>query len=475
MKCSALEAFRLTLISTILIPVFAQGAELWSEDFSGQEGKGMYGDSSVGIITNMDGITSWSVSGASDLDEDATRSWWMVTNGIFEGQDVGSAIGYWESTAIDVSGYDTVQVKMDFLKLADGCTTASEYFEVNYKLDGGSRVNLLTIGTNNQDSLNGTTWTSLAINVSAATDLNIENRIKINGGNDGWSFDNVILQTGPSNQPPVLTPIGNKSTAIGVALNFDVVATETINDDLINLFASNLPPGAVFNVSSNLAAITNTFTWASPNPPGVYTTTFYAVDNDGGDNETIEITVAGYARGPDSVWINEIHYEDDQSPDSGEGIEVAGRAGTGLGEYWLYLYNGFNGETYSPVTNLWGTVDNEQKGFGARWFGYGAGNIQNGSPDAVALVHVKGGVTSVHQFISYGGVIVAADGPAIGLASKDIGVAESSSTTTNESLQLTGRGYMYEQFTWVGPTNASKGTLNNGQVIITPGGVLIIR
>lgn len=44
------------------------------------------------------------------------------------------------------------------------------------------------------------------------------------------------------------------------------------------------------------------------------------------------------------VWINELHY-DNIGVDSNEGFEIAGAAGTDLGNYSVYLYNGSNGQT----------------------------------------------------------------------------------------------------------------------------------
>ena len=57
-------------------------------------------------------------------------------------------------------------------------------------------------------------------------------------------------------------------------------------------------------------------------------------------------------------------------------------------------------------------------------------------------------------FISYEGTITAVDGPAVGLTSTDILVAEDAATGENESLQLTDNG-------WIGPETASPGMVND--------------
>ncbi len=162
------------------------------------------------------------------------------------------------------------------------------------------------------------------------------------------------------------------------------------------------------------------------------------------------------APGGTSVFINELHY-DNSGADTGEGIEVAGPAGTDLSGWSLVLYNGSNGLVYNTV-NLSGALPDQDNGFGTLAF-FIAG-IQNGAPDGVALVDSGGAVV---QFLSYEGTFTAQDGPAAGMTSTDIGVSEPSSTPVGESLQLTGAGTVYEDFTWSGPTANTFNAVNSGQ------------
>ncbi|MGB5246149.1 MAG: hypothetical protein WBN34_06345, partial [Woeseia sp.] len=135
-----------------------------------------------------------------------------------------------------------------------------------------------------------------------------------------------------------------------------------------------------------------------------------------------------------TVFINEIHYDNDGT-DSGEAIEVAGPAGTDLTGWSIVLYNGSNGAVYG-TTDLSGVITNQQAGFGTVVVSYPSNGIQNGSPDGIALVNAG----TVIQFLSYEGTLTATDGPASGMTSTDIGVAEASTTPVGESLQLTGSG-----------------------------------
>lgn len=162
------------------------------------------------------------------------------------------------------------------------------------------------------------------------------------------------------------------------------------------------------------------------------------------------------------IFINEIHY-DNAGADTNEGIEVAGPAGTDLNGWHLVLYNGNGGVTYENQP-LNGIIADQQNGFGTVFFTIEG--IQNG-PDGIALID---GGDNVIQFLSYEGTMTASDGPAVGMTSTDIGVSESSSTTTEYALQLTGTGTVYEDFTWSGPAPHTFGAVNAEQVFSEAGG-----
>lgn len=157
------------------------------------------------------------------------------------------------------------------------------------------------------------------------------------------------------------------------------------------------------------------------------------------------------------VFINEIHY-DNAGTDAGEAIEIAGPAGTDLSGWSLVLYNGNGGAPYATTT-LSGVIPDQQNGFGTLSFAYPVNGIQNGSPDGIALVN--GG--TVVQFLSYEGVMSASGGPANGMTSTDIGVAEGTGTAVGDSLQLLGAGSVYEDFAWAAPQPNTFGAVNAGQ------------
>ena len=167
------------------------------------------------------------------------------------------------------------------------------------------------------------------------------------------------------------------------------------------------------------------------------------------------------AQGSTTVFINEIHYD---STDTGEAIEIAGPAGTDLSDWSLVLYNGINGCKYHTTT-LSGLIPDQQDGYGTVVITYPEDSIQDGPPDGMALVDDGGAVI---QFLSYEGTFLATNGPAMGMTSTDIGVAESSSTPVGYSLQLSGTGLVYEDFTWNAAAPNSFGAVNTGQTFGKP-------
>ncbi|HEX5756935.1 MAG TPA: pre-peptidase C-terminal domain-containing protein [Arenimonas sp.] len=156
------------------------------------------------------------------------------------------------------------------------------------------------------------------------------------------------------------------------------------------------------------------------------------------------------------VFINEIHY-DNANTDVGEMVEVIAPAGTNLSGWSIALYNGGDGKRYATLA-LSGTTSNQCGGHGTTTVA--APGMQNGAPDGLALVDAAGQVV---QFLSYEGSFSASDGPAQGLTSSNIGVAESSSTAAGQSLQLAGSGSSYAEFNWQAASTNSFGACNAGQ------------
>ncbi len=150
---------------------------------------------------------------------------------------------------------------------------------------------------------------------------------------------------------------------------------------------------------------------------------------------------------------------DNSGADANEGIEVAGPSGTDLTGWSLALYNGTASElkVYKTVP-LSGIIPQEDSGIGAVFFAIVP--IQNGSPDGLALVDSSG---SLVEFFSYEGTFIAADGPAAGIESIDLGVQEGSATPIGHSLQLSGVGSDSSDFQWEAPEASTYGAANVNQ------------
>ena len=159
-----------------------------------------------------------------------------------------------------------------------------------------------------------------------------------------------------------------------------------------------------------------------------------------------------------TVFINEIHY-DDAGADSGEGVEIAGPSGTDLTNYTITAYNGGNNESYKTLSLTGVIPDLGSSGYGTIFFPISG--LQNGAPDGLALDNAG----TLIQFLSYeGSPFTASGGPADGITSTDVGVAETGSTPDGHSLQLKGTGTTYENFTWDGPKANTYDAINTDQI-----------
>lgn len=207
-----------------------------------------------------------------------------------------------------------------------GQNVSSFQFQVNYNksvayLTGISVTGTILSGnspTTKIDTANGylrVSWASAYPLTGAGTLFNI--RIKFrNSGTTNLEFGDIVYDNGnvnpkmfgpqtlqvtwqngtaavsTVNNPPVFTPIEDKSINEGDTLTFTINATDPENNP-ITYSAQNLPQGATFN------SATKTFSWTPNfNQQGNYTITFTA--NDGVNTATlnVNITVVNVNRPP---------------------------------------------------------------------------------------------------------------------------------------------------------------------------------
>ncbi|MGY1796097.1 ExeM/NucH family extracellular endonuclease [Geodermatophilus sp. SYSU D00525] len=154
---------------------------------------------------------------------------------------------------------------------------------------------------------------------------------------------------------------------------------------------------------------------------------------------------------PTTPFISEIHY-DNAGDDTGEFVEVQIPAGATSAGLAVVLYNGNDGKVYD--TDALPAVTAPAGAPAVAVIDYPRDGLQNGAPDGIALVRGD----ELVEFISYEGVLTAADGPAAGVTSTNIGVSESSSTLVGQSLSRTFDASGVS--VWARPATATKGAVN---------------
>jgi regulation of enolase protein 1 (concanavalin A-like superfamily) len=160
-----------------------------------------------------------------------------------------------------------------------------------------------------------------------------------------------------------------------------------------------------------------------------------------------------------SIFINELHYEN-TGADANEFVEVAvaNGAGVNLSTTTVTLYNGADGLSYASATLDEFTVGNNDGTYTYYTMmasGFGISDIRN---DLAGIALDCNGTFSVIDFLSYEGTFTAADGPAIGMTSTDMGVAEDANTAEGSSLELFNGN-------WIAVCQNSKGDENTGAAI----------
>ncbi|MEO8337596.1 MAG: DNA/RNA non-specific endonuclease, partial [bacterium] len=166
--------------------------------------------------------------------------------------------------------------------------------------------------------------------------------------------------------------------------------------------------------------------------------------------------IAGAPYTPPDIRFSEIHY-DNVGTDAGEAIEIEGPVGTDVTGWSILLYDGntagsFPLKVYS-TTAVNGVLASSPACNGRGVISIPIANIQNGSPDGFALVDKNGALV---EFLSYEGSFTAADGAAIGVTSRDIGVAEDNPVPAiGLSLHRSADGT-----TWNAPAPSDFGSVN---------------
>lgn len=186
------------------------------------------------------------------------------------------------------------------------------------------------------------------------------------------------------------------------------------------------------------------------------------------DLTTYDFTVSAPPPPPTlpNAWINEIHYDNDGG-DVDEMVEIVieNPGDWTLSNFKVELYKkgtvAGTAETYDSETLDNFSSDDTEVDF---QFYTWEPNLINNLKAGLSLSYDG----TVIQFLGYEGSLTAVDGDANGLTSTDIGVSEPNTTPIGLSLQLSGFGQAYDDFTWEDPATATSGSLNNAQAFYPP-------
>ncbi|PAJ75300.1 hypothetical protein CJF42_05940 [Pseudoalteromonas sp. NBT06-2] len=264
----------------------------------------------------------------------------------------------------------------------------------------------------------------------------------------------VIAPNAPSN----LNGIGNPGK---ITLNWHANSEADLNG--YNVYRSDESGGTFDKLNASVMRQLE-FKDVTVEPLKEYYYVISAIDFSGNESDVSNEATAAASEviiKSSDAWINEFHY-DNSSTDVNEFIEIAGKENTDLSGWSLELYNGNGGAIYKTVP-LSGVISNQDNDFGTVIFLISG--IQNGGPDGFALINPA---NETVQFLSYEGSFIAKGGTADGVESIDIGVSETSSTAVGTSLQLSGNGASYSEFTWLSSSAETPGAVNTSQTFSSP-------
>lgn len=142
-----------------------------------------------------------------------------------------------------------------------------------------------------------------------------------------------------------------------------------------------------------------------------------------------------------TAFISEFHY-DNTGGDVGESVEIYVADGVAPTTVTVTLYNGSTNSTYgSPETandmTPGGTVNLGGIDYNIYTWALPANGLQNGGSDGFSI-DVAG---TVCEFLSYEGTLTPTTGPAAGMTSTDVGVAEGGGTDIGSSVERSDGGW----------------------------------
>jgi len=433
----------------------------------------------------------WTIDISSGIFENSQNFFIVgrVSPEVFEAQNVGGPV-VWRSDVFPISGDDSLEFSFD-AKAASNAFETDDVFTVEIFIDGVAETLFqasVPNGNNNNMSFGSTVLTPTLQSFSTAVsgtggDMYIQITVDNETNQELLGWDNLQLTgilTGPNvrwvniisdvmetnstiplNIPVELTNY-EEDVTLDVAVtggtaeagDYTLNTTElTFTGNQIQNVSLDIHPDADYEDEEIFLTLTENTTTGIPITPNIHNVVIL-------DDE--------FEPAP-TAFINELHYHE-TSGDNNNFVEVAiSEAYTGsLADMSVYLYNGDGALDFYNSLSLNNFVPGSTSG-GFSFYTWtpsrtqSEGGLKNGI-DGIALVF--GG--NLIEFLSYEGFFMASNGPAAGSTSTDIGVGETNTTPTGNSLQLMGSctgSNCPNGLTWEPPTAATKGFENNGQIL----------
>jgi len=204
------------------------GQTLYSEDFTGQDGKGATGPGGNSPTIDLSGV-DWTID-VSSSDLSATSDFFRVESGIFTGQDL-DGFAEWISPDIDISGESNIEISLD-VDGSSGFETA-DFIEAFYSIDSGAKTSFGKaeggdIETTGSFSVSGLSGSSLKVYV----------QMDNNAGSEAITFDNVLVEVfslkgEPTNQASTFS--ASSSSIENVNLSWTDASSGTLPDSYLIL------------------------------------------------------------------------------------------------------------------------------------------------------------------------------------------------------------------------------------------------
>ena len=223
---------------------------IYSEDFTGQDGKGAIGSTS-GATTDLSGV-DWTID-ISSATLSANTDWFKVTNEIFEARDIdGNTI--WQSKSINISGFSNVSLSLSAVEV--GGMESSDIFKTEYRIDGGTWTPADTNGSLNDD------FTSATVSQTGLSGSTLEIRVTMNNGaaSEYHRLDDILVEGTASSSPTIgFDAASSSQTETDETFNVSIpVAVSNYGTDQIDVSVALSGSAEVADYTLNTASLSFT-------------------------------------------------------------------------------------------------------------------------------------------------------------------------------------------------------------------------